>query len=115
MFYSKLRKQFFLVLILYRAFAQAMEVIPNTLAENAGLNPIQTVTELRNRHAAGETTAGINVRKVKNQNIHEPSRVVEPRQIQLRARTLFCKVGQMFYISFTRLFNCALTRTIDHW
>lgn len=50
----------------FRAFAQAMEVIPSTLAENAGLNPIQTVTELRNRHAAGEATTGINVRKVIN-------------------------------------------------
>ena len=48
-----------------RAFAEALEIIPYTLAENAGLNPIATVTELRNRHAKGETTAGINVRKVK--------------------------------------------------
>lgn len=48
----------------YKAFAQALEVIPLTLAENAGLNPITTVTELRNRHAQGEITAGINVRKV---------------------------------------------------
>jgi chaperonin GroEL (HSP60 family) len=39
-------------------------VIPSTLAENAGLNPIATVTELRNRHAQGDITAGINVRKV---------------------------------------------------
>jgi T-complex protein 1 subunit delta len=35
----------------FKAFAEAMEVIPYTLAENAGLNPIATVTELRNRHA----------------------------------------------------------------
>ena len=48
-----------------RAYANALEVIPSTLAENAGLNPIATVTELRNRHANGETTAGINVRKVR--------------------------------------------------
>ena len=48
----------------YRAFAEALEVIPSTLAENAGLNPISVVTELRNRHAQGEKTAGINVRKV---------------------------------------------------
>merc|ERR1712083_1165832 len=33
----------------------------NTLTENAGLNPIGTVTERRNRHAQGEKTAGINV------------------------------------------------------
>lgn len=52
----------------YRAFAQALEVIPLTLAENAGLNPITTVTELRNRHSQGEVTAGINVRKVIVQN-----------------------------------------------
>lgn len=47
----------------FRAFAEAMEVIPSTLAENAGLNPIATVTELRNKHAQGEINAGINVRK----------------------------------------------------
>ena len=43
---------------------EAMEIIPYTLAENAGLNPITVVTELRNRHAKGEKNAGINVRKV---------------------------------------------------
>lgn len=48
-----------------RAYADALEVVPSTLAENAGLNPISTVTELRNRHAQGEKTAGINVRKVR--------------------------------------------------
>lgn len=37
--------------------------MPYTLAENAGLSAINMVTELRNRHAAGETSAGINVRK----------------------------------------------------
>lgn len=47
----------------FRGFANALEVIPSTLAENAGLNPIATVTELRNRHAQGEKNAGINVRK----------------------------------------------------
>lgn len=47
-----------------RAYSDALEVIPSTLAENAGLNPISTVTELRNRHAQGDKMAGINVRKV---------------------------------------------------
>lgn len=53
-----------------RAFAEALEVIPYTLSENAGLNPIATVTELRNRHAKGETTAGINVRKVRSGKLY---------------------------------------------
>jgi phage tail protein X len=48
----------------FKAYADALEIIPLTLAENAGLNSIATVTELRNRHAQGEITAGINVRKV---------------------------------------------------
>ena len=43
-------------------------MIPYTLAENAALNPIEVVTELRKRHNAGEKNTGINVRKV---NIHE--------------------------------------------
>ena len=47
-----------------RGFAESLEVIPLTLAENAGLNPIAVVTELRQKHAEGQRTAGINVRKV---------------------------------------------------
>lgn len=48
----------------FQAFAESLEVIPTTLAENAGLNPISIVTELRNKHALGERNAGINVKKV---------------------------------------------------
>merc|ERR1711988_1121699 len=59
-----------------RAFAEAMEVVPYTLAENAGLNAIQIVTELRNRHAEGETSAGINVRKGRITNILEENVLV---------------------------------------
>lgn len=33
-----------------RAYGEALELIPYTLAENAGLNPIVFVTELRNKH-----------------------------------------------------------------
>lgn len=45
-----------------RAFAEALEIIPYTLAENSGINPIGMVTELRNRHNQGEFAGGINVR-----------------------------------------------------
>lgn len=46
-----------------RAYAEALEIIPYTLAENAGMDPISFVTELRNRHINGEKFVGINVRK----------------------------------------------------
>uniref|UniRef100_A0A8C5XQW1 T-complex protein 1 subunit delta n=1 Tax=Microcebus murinus TaxID=30608 RepID=A0A8C5XQW1_MICMU len=65
-----------------RAFADAMEVIPSTLAENAGLNPISTVTELRNRK-----TTGINVRKGGISNILEEL-VVQPLLVSVSALTL---------------------------
>ncbi|KAG8228298.1 hypothetical protein J437_LFUL007016 [Ladona fulva] len=71
----------------FRAYANALEVIPSTLAENAGLNPIATVTELRNRHAQGEVTAGINVRKGAVTNILEEN-VVQPLLVSVSAITL---------------------------
>ena len=71
----------------FKAFAEALEVIPYTLAENAGLNPISTVTELRNTHALGEVNAGINVRKGTITNILEES-VVQPLLVSTSAITL---------------------------
>ncbi|XP_076099095.1 T-complex protein 1 subunit delta-like [Mytilus galloprovincialis] len=68
----------------FRAFAEALEIIPFTLAENAGLNPIATVTELRNRHAEGEKTAGINVRKGAITNILEEN-VLQPLLVSTSA------------------------------
>ncbi|KAK0181158.1 hypothetical protein PV327_003464 [Microctonus hyperodae] len=70
-----------------QAYADALEVIPSTLAENAGLNPIATVTELRNRHARGEITAGINVRKGMITNILEEN-VVQPLLVSTSCITL---------------------------
>jgi len=43
--------------------ARAMDVIAYTLAENAGLNPINILAQLRKAHADGLTSAGINVKK----------------------------------------------------
>ncbi|KAJ3565009.1 hypothetical protein NP233_g7917 [Leucocoprinus birnbaumii] len=67
-----------------QAYAEALEVIPTTLAENAGLNPIAIVTELRNRHALGERNAGINVRKGLISNILEED-VVQPLLVSTSA------------------------------
>jgi thermosome len=43
------------------AFADAMEVLPRTLAENAGLDPIDTLIDLRKEHKKGKVHAGVNV------------------------------------------------------
>ena len=77
-----------------RAFAEAMEVIPYTLAENAGLNPIQIVTELRNLHAKGEVHAGINVRKGTISNMYEEN-VVQPLLVTTSAISLASECVRM--------------------
>lgn len=73
--------------ICFRAFADALEVIPYTLAENAGLNPIATVTELRNRHANGAKYAGINVRLGTVTDILAEN-VIQPLQVSISAANL---------------------------
>jgi len=60
-----------------RVFADALESIAVVLAENAGLDPIDVVSELRTRHEKGETWAGIEVlegkvRDMSKVNIFEP-------------------------------------------
>lgn len=78
-----------------RAFAEALEVVPYTLAENAGLNPIQIVSELRNRHAAaGDKAAGINVKKGTITNMLEES-VVQPLLVTSSAITLATECVRM--------------------
>ncbi len=42
-------------------FADAFEVIPSILAENAGLDPIDVLSEMKARHEKGELWAGVNV------------------------------------------------------
>jgi len=49
--------------LIYKEFAEALEVIPYTLAENSGLKPIEIVTELRRVHIEGGSQIGLNVKK----------------------------------------------------
>ena len=64
------------------AFSGALEVIPRTLAENAGLDPVNTIIDLRKSHSEGKSYFGVNVYEggVADMNegrVFEPSRVVE--------------------------------------
>jgi chaperonin GroEL (HSP60 family) len=44
-----------------QAFAKSIEAIPRTLAENAGLDPIDILVDLRSKHGAGLKNVGIDV------------------------------------------------------
>lgn len=72
----------------FRAYADALEVIPSTLAENAGLNPIQTVTELRAMNASGATNSGgVNVRRGKVTDMRQ-EHVLQPLHVTASAFSL---------------------------
>ena len=77
-----------------RAFADALEVIPYTLAENAGLHPIQIVTELRKRHASGEHHYGINVKKGQIADMRKAN-VWQPLLVSISALKLATETVQM--------------------
>jgi T-complex protein 1 subunit delta len=68
----------------FQAFADALEVIPYTLAENAGMKPIEVVTELRKQHVEGITGAGINVVKGAVTNMYDIN-VVQPLLVSTSA------------------------------
>ena len=60
-----------------RSFGEAMEIVPMTLGENAGLDPIDFLLELRTRHEKGEKWAGVDVfegkiKDMKDLEVYEP-------------------------------------------
>jgi len=66
------------------AFAKAMEIIPRSLAENAGLNAIDLLVQLKADHEKGHSKMGLDVidGRIKNMFSHG---VIEPTQIKRQA------------------------------
>ncbi|MDI6888595.1 MAG: thermosome subunit beta [Methanocellales archaeon] len=66
------------------AFADAMEVVPRTLAESAGLDPIDTLVELRSEHEKGKKHTGLNVNTGKVTDMDKVG-IIEPARIKTQA------------------------------
>ncbi len=64
-----------------KAFAEALESLTIALSENAGLDPIDVLSELRSRHEKGETWAGIEVLSGKPQDMSKAG-VFEPLTVK---------------------------------
>ncbi|MBS3081063.1 TCP-1/cpn60 chaperonin family protein [Candidatus Pacearchaeota archaeon] len=75
-------------------FANALEFIPSTLAENAGLDPIDILTELKARHDKGEKFAGINIFTNKIEDSLEAG-IIEPLRIKKQAISSATEVATM--------------------
>ncbi|NLV12832.1 thermosome subunit [Haloarcula argentinensis] len=66
------------------SFADALEIIPRTLAENAGLDSIDTLVDLRAAHEDGDVSAGLNVFSGDVENTLDTG-VVEPAHAKRQA------------------------------
>jgi len=83
------------------AFANAVEVIPKTLSENAGLDPIDIMLELRREHKKGHKYAGIDVLSGKvtdmmKHNVIEPLRVtVHEIQTATETATMILRIDDV--------------------
>jgi thermosome len=66
------------------AFAKALEVIPRTLAENAGLDPIDMIVAIRAEHEAGKKTFGLDVYEGRPVDMLRAG-VVEPLRVKTQA------------------------------
>jgi T-complex protein 1 subunit delta len=92
--------------VCWRAFADAMEVIPTTLAENAGLNSIKVVTDLRHRHVLGERNAGVSVRTSSVKNNMAEENVLQPLLVSTSAIELASETVKLIL----RIDDLALSR-----
>jgi len=76
------------------AFADAMEVIPRSLAENAGLDPIDKIANMRSRHDGKDRNAGLDVFTGKIEDMAKAG-VIEPLKIKLQAIQSAAEAAEM--------------------
>ncbi len=75
-------------------FASALEFIPITLAENAGLDPIDILTDLKAKHNSGDKNMGLNLFTNKVENVLQAN-IIEPYKIKSQAITSATEVAIM--------------------
>jgi len=76
------------------AFAEALEVIPRTLAESCGLDPIDTIVDLRSKHEKGGKSIGVDVNATKVSDM-KPLLVIEPMRVKRQALQSASEVCEM--------------------
>ncbi len=76
------------------AFADSVEIVPRTLSENAGLDPIDMLTDLKSKHDKKEKWAGIDVFKGKVVDAWK-SNIIEPLKIKTQAIISASEVAEL--------------------
>ncbi len=75
-------------------FAEAMEIIPKTLAESAGMDPIDAIVDLKSLHENKKPNMGVNVIHAKLGDMWELG-VIEPLKIKTQAIKSASEVAEM--------------------
>ena len=75
-------------------FADALEIVPKTLAENAGLDAIDMLTELRKQHEQGNKNVGLDVYEGEPVDMLEND-VIEPLRVKTQAITSATEAASM--------------------
>ncbi|MEI6058306.1 MAG: thermosome subunit alpha [archaeon] len=75
-------------------FASALEFIPATLAENAGMDPIDALTELKAAHESGQKNAGLNLFNGKVEDTMVRG-IIEPLKVKTQAIASASEVATM--------------------
>jgi len=70
--------------IAIEAFAKSLEIIPRSLAENAGLDPIDMIVAIRAAHESGKKTFGLDVFEGKPVDMLKAG-VIEPLRVKTQA------------------------------
>jgi T-complex protein 1 subunit delta len=73
--------------LVIEAYAQALETIPYTLAENAGFGPLEIVSKLKASHVKGNSSFGLDIKKGEMCNMWE-SKVLQPSLVTISALSL---------------------------
>ena len=76
------------------AFADALEIIPRTLAENAGMDAIDIIMKLKAEHQKGNKHAGVDVIEGKISDMVE-KKVIEPMRVKMQAIESATEVATM--------------------
>ncbi|MFA5381709.1 MAG: thermosome subunit beta [Candidatus Micrarchaeia archaeon] len=78
-----------------QAFADALEIIPRTLAESAGMDAIDALVSLRSKHKNGEGTAfGVDVFSAKVEDMNKKG-IIEPTRVKRQAISAATEAANM--------------------
>ncbi len=103
------------------AFAEAVEGVPRSLIENAGLDPVDILVKIRSEHKKGNRTVGLNVLTGKVMDMKHTS-VVEPLKVKIQsiksatdAAVMILRVDDVFESKYTGLMDVKPEHRVDSY